>query len=145
MHWAGICKITNFYLKNPFLVVKFSIYLNRRVFVMHISHSESSQKCGIFFIFFFISTFIRWSVKWLANSIKKSITMISPTARHDLNLIVLTRPLNSKAIEKERHQQQKTKTNKKSKRCIMKIRATKHAWKAYSKTLHSIRGLQDYL
>ena len=38
MFWAEIWKISDFFIwKVSFLVVKFSIYLNRRVFVMHLA------------------------------------------------------------------------------------------------------------
>ena len=41
MFWAGIWKISDFFISNfPFLVVKFAIYLNRRVFIMDFKTSR---------------------------------------------------------------------------------------------------------
>ena len=47
MFWAEIWKISDFYLKNcHFLVVKFSIYLNRRVFVMANNEAPDQMHCS---------------------------------------------------------------------------------------------------
>ena len=45
MFWAEIWKISDFLYENfPFLVVKISIYLNRRVFVMRLLFAQKAKR-----------------------------------------------------------------------------------------------------